>query len=59
MLQNDYNRLREAAQKFQERVEAARITFEEHVDLHRCVAEQNAESRSADDGKAIGAAARH
>ena len=31
-----YTRLRDAVREAQERAEIARVTFEEHVDSHRC-----------------------
>ena len=40
MSRNDYDRLLQDAAKAQERSEAARIAFQEHVDWHRCLAEQ-------------------
>jgi hypothetical protein len=36
MSDGEFNRLRTAAKTMQERAEAARVAFEEHVDSHRC-----------------------
>ena len=47
MSRNNYDRLLQDAAKARERSEAARIAFQEHVDWHRCLAEQNMKSLSA------------
>src|SRR5262245_25575770 len=41
MSQNDYERLREAAEEARQHSEAMGIAFEEHVEWHQCVAQQN------------------
>ena len=47
----DYEGLRKRAAKAQEAAEAARIAFEEHVEMHRCIESRQA-SRAQEVGKA-------